>query len=229
MPCDGTFPTGTAKWEKRNLATEVPCGIRTFASMRQVRVRLSARDDSQQRCLMLPTIMRPKPSSLPTHGCPVEGEEVFDPVAVEDCTGCGVCVDVCPARNKSKPNSKRSTCAQAPLREAEVKNWDYFLDIPELDRRTVSTDNLRGIQATRAVVRVLRACAGCGETPLHQTAYAIIRRPHGCVPTPRVAPRSMGATCRPLRHAKQGRARAGLVQLALRGQRRIRSWLPGEH
>lgn len=94
----------------------------------------------------------------------MEGEEVLDQVAVEDCTGCGVCVDVCPARNKSEAKLKAINM-RPPLRDAEVLNWDYFLNIPELDRRTVSTDNVRGMQALEPLFEFSGACAGCGETP----------------------------------------------------------------
>jgi pyruvate-ferredoxin/flavodoxin oxidoreductase len=95
-----------------------------------------------------------------------KGKKFSIQVAVEDCTGCGVCVDVCPARNKSEAKLKAINMRpQAPLRDAEVKNWDYFLNIPELDRRTVSTDNVRGMQALEPLFEFSGACAGCGETP----------------------------------------------------------------
>ena len=95
-----------------------------------------------------------------------KGRKFTIQVAVEDCTGCGVCVDVCPARNKSEAKLKAINMRpQAPLREAEAVNWDYFLGMPELDRRQVSTGNVRGMQALEPLFEFSGACAGCGETP----------------------------------------------------------------
>jgi pyruvate-ferredoxin/flavodoxin oxidoreductase len=87
-------------------------------------------------------------------------------VAVEDCTGCAVCVDVCPARNKSEAKLKAINMRpQAPLRDAEVKNWDFFLELPELDRRKVPVDNVRSMQSLEPLFEFSGACSGCGETP----------------------------------------------------------------
>ena len=167
MPCDGTFPTGTAKWEKRNLATEVPvwdpqvciqCGKCVFVCPHAT-IRSKVFDASHNHA---PEAFKSAAARLPEW----KGKKFSIQVAVEDCTGCGVCVDVCPARNKSETRLKAINMRpQAPLRDAEVKNWDYFLTIPELDRRTVSTDTLRGMQALEPLFEFSGACAGCGETP----------------------------------------------------------------
>jgi pyruvate-ferredoxin/flavodoxin oxidoreductase len=87
-------------------------------------------------------------------------------VAVEDCTGCGICVDVCPARNKSEARLKAINMRpQKPLRETEQQNWVFFLSIPELDRRQVSLEHIRAQQVQQPLFEFSGACAGCGETP----------------------------------------------------------------
>ena len=87
-------------------------------------------------------------------------------VAVEDCTGCGICVDVCPARNKSEARLKAINMQpQLPLRETERANWNFFLSIPEMDRRQISTDHVRKMQVQQPLFEFSGACAGCGETP----------------------------------------------------------------
>ncbi len=167
MPCDGTFPTNTARWEKRNLATEVPvwdpqvciqCGKCVFVCPHAT-IRSKVYEPTQNG---RPETFKSAEARLPEW----KGKKFTIQVAVEDCTGCGVCVDVCPARNKSEAKLKAINMRpQPPLREAEAKNWDYFLSIPELDRRTVSTDNVRGMQALLPLFEFSGACAGCGETP----------------------------------------------------------------
>jgi len=167
MPCDGTFPTATAKWEKRNLATEVPvwdpnvciqCGKCVFVCPHTT-IRSKVYDGAGKP---VPETFKSADARLPEW----KGMKYTIQVAVEDCTGCGVCVDVCPARNKSEAKLKAINMRpQAPLRAAEVKNWDYFLTIPELDRRHVSTDNVRGMQTLEPLFEFSGACAGCGETP----------------------------------------------------------------
>ena len=87
-------------------------------------------------------------------------------VAVEDCTGCGICVDVCPARNKSEARLKAINMRpQPPLRQTERENWGFFLSIPELDRRQVSLEHIRAQQVQQPLFEFSGACAGCGETP----------------------------------------------------------------
>src|SRR5208282_5862603 len=87
-------------------------------------------------------------------------------VAPEDCTGCALCVDVCPARNKSEARLKAINMAsQPPLREAEVNNWDFFLAIPELDRRKIKVGSIPQQQLQQPLFEFSGACAGCGETP----------------------------------------------------------------
>ena len=87
-------------------------------------------------------------------------------VAPEDCTGCGVCVDICPAKNKSQTRLKAiNMTPQSPLREQERKNWDFYLTIPEMDRRLIKISNIRQQQLQEPLFEFSGACAGCGETP----------------------------------------------------------------
>src|SRR6202158_2956008 len=87
-------------------------------------------------------------------------------VAPEDCTGCGVCVDICPAKNKREPRMKAiNMVPQPPLREPERDNWDFFLKIPELDRRKIKITNIRQQQIQDTPIEFSGACSGCGETP----------------------------------------------------------------
>ena len=87
-------------------------------------------------------------------------------VSVEDCTGCGICVDVCPARNKSEARLKAINMQpQLPLRDAERENWNFFLSIPERDRAQISNSSVREMQVQQPLFEFSGACAGCGETP----------------------------------------------------------------
>ena len=87
-------------------------------------------------------------------------------VAAEDCTGCGLCVDVCPAKNKTQTKLKAINMApQAPLRDAERENWDFFLNLPEMDRRKLKVGSIPQQQMQQPLFEFSGACAGCGETP----------------------------------------------------------------
>jgi pyruvate-ferredoxin/flavodoxin oxidoreductase len=87
-------------------------------------------------------------------------------VAPEDCTGCGICVDICPAKNKSETRLKAiNMVAQQPLRAPEKENWEFFLGVPELDRRLIKVNNIRQQQIQEPLFEFSSACAGCGETP----------------------------------------------------------------
>ena len=103
--------------------------------------------------------------SVDYKGADFKGQKFTIQVAPEDCTGCGICVSVCPAKDKAEPTRKAINMApQLPLREAEVKNFDFFLNLPEVDRTTVKLD-LKGTQFLEPLFEYSGACAGCGETP----------------------------------------------------------------
>jgi len=168
MPVDGTFPTGTARWEKRNLAAEIPvwdptvciqCGKCVFVCPHAViRSKVYKSPESNG----VPKTFKSTAARAPEW----KGLQYSLQVAPEDCTGCGLCVDVCPARNKSEARYKAIVMhPQPPLRESERENWNYFLKLPEADRRTVSTTTVRGMQTLEPLFEFSGACAGCGETP----------------------------------------------------------------
>jgi pyruvate-ferredoxin/flavodoxin oxidoreductase len=168
LPNDGTYPTGTTQFEKRNLASEVPvwdpavciqCGRCVMACPHAV-IRSKAYDA---------TVLHSAPLSFQAteaRSPEWKGLKYTLQVAVEDCTGCGICVDVCPARHKSEARLKAINMhSQLPLRETERANWNFFLSIPEMDRRRVSTDHVRKMQVQQPLFEFSGACAGCGETP----------------------------------------------------------------
>jgi pyruvate-ferredoxin/flavodoxin oxidoreductase len=168
LPDDGTYPTGTTQFEKRNLASEVPvwdpqvciqCGRCVFVCPHAV-IRSKAYDAA---------VLHGAPSSFKSAEARLsewKGLKYTLQVAVEDCTGCGICVDVCPARNKSEARLKAINMQQQlPLRESERANWNFFLSISEMDRRQISTDHVRKMQVQQPLFEFSGACAGCGETP----------------------------------------------------------------
>jgi pyruvate-ferredoxin/flavodoxin oxidoreductase len=166
--CDGTFPTGTAKWEKRNLALEIPawdskiciqCGKCAMVCPHAV-IRIKVYDSKE---------LEGAPSTF--KACDARDKEWADmkytiQVAPEDCTGCGVCVDVCPVKNKSEVRLKAiNMVPQPPLRAPESLNWDFFLKLPELDRRKIKAGTIRQQQVQEPLFEFSGACSGCGETP----------------------------------------------------------------
>lgn len=168
LPVDGTYPTGSAKWEKRNLATEIPvwepdiciqCGKCVMVCPHAV-IRSKAYP-SQHLNSAPPTFKSADPRDKQWSDLKYTIQ-----VAPEDCTGCSICVDVCPARSKSRARLKAINMQpQRPLRELERANWDYFLSLPELDRSTVNTTSIHQQQCQEPLFEFSGACAGCGETP----------------------------------------------------------------
>jgi pyruvate-ferredoxin/flavodoxin oxidoreductase len=169
FPADGTYPTATAQWEKRNVAPEVPvwepdlcieCGKCVFVCPHAA-IRAKVFDpgnlaDAPQEFKHLPAKFKELPDKLYTIQ-----------VAVEDCTGCRLCVEVCPVKDKSKPSRKSLNMqAQLPLRERERVNWDYFLRLPDVQKNgAVKFDNVKSTQLLQPLFEFSGACAGCGETP----------------------------------------------------------------
>src|SRR6266480_2597289 len=168
LPPDGTFPTGTAKWEKRNIAQEIPvwdeqlciqCGKCVLVCPHAV-IRAKVYDSS---------LLANAPQSFKT--TKPRWREFQDlrytlQVSPEDCTGCVLCVEICPAKSKSEAKHKAINMApQAPLREPESKNWQFFLSIPEFDRSRLSHSQVKDVQLLEPLMEFSGACAGCGETP----------------------------------------------------------------
>jgi pyruvate-ferredoxin/flavodoxin oxidoreductase len=167
IPAGGTFPTGTAQWEKRNIAQFIPvwdkdlciqCGKCVMVCPHAV---IRAKVYSADQAANAPATFqwaKPKWKGM-------ESDRYTLQVAPEDCTGCAVCVDVCPVKSKSDASKKAiNMTAQAPLRESERENWDFFLELPEVDRSKLSHSQVKDVQLLQPLFEFSGACAGCGET-----------------------------------------------------------------
>ncbi len=168
FPADGTYPSGTTQWEKRNLALEIPvweedlciqCGKCALVCPHAV-IRQKVYD---------PALLENAPETF--KNIDAKFKELPDTkytiqVAPEDCTGCQLCVEVCPAKDKTNPERKALNMApQPPIRESEKENWDFFLTIPEVDRTKINLGSIKNSQLLQPLFEFSGACAGCGETP----------------------------------------------------------------
>ncbi|MEE8348722.1 MAG: pyruvate:ferredoxin (flavodoxin) oxidoreductase [Acidobacteriota bacterium] len=168
LPVDGTYPVGTTRWEKRNIAQEIPvwdpevciqCGKCTLVCPHAV-IRIKVYDP--QSLNGTPTTFK----SIPARDQEWKKLNYTIQVAPEDCTGCAICVDVCPAKNKTEPRFKAlNMLPQGPLRSSERENWEFFTTLPDIDRGQVRRTLVRQCQALEPLFEFSGACAGCGETP----------------------------------------------------------------
>jgi pyruvate-ferredoxin/flavodoxin oxidoreductase len=168
LPVDGTFPTGTARWEKRALAQEIPiwdpsicidCGKCAIVCPHAA-IRMKVYD---------PQVLTAAPDGFLAKGYgarELRGHKLTVQVAPDDCTGCGICVDVCPAHSKEEVRH-RSINMEPALghRDTERARWEFFEQIPEVDRSVVRADTVKGSQLLQPLFEFSGACAGCGETP----------------------------------------------------------------
>ena len=169
FPADGTYPLATAQWEKRNIAQEVPvwepdlcieCGkcvlVCPHATIRAKVCTESDLANAPQGFKTMPAKFRELPNQLYTIQ-----------VAVEDCTGCQLCVEICPAKDKTNPSRKSLNMhPQLPLRDSERVNWDYFLTLPEIKRNgDLGFTSVKNVQLLQPLFEFSGACSGCGETP----------------------------------------------------------------
>jgi pyruvate-ferredoxin/flavodoxin oxidoreductase len=167
LPNDGTYPSATTQYEKRNLSQEIPvwetdlciqCGKCIFVCPHAV-----IREKVYDKALLKDSPKTFKHMEASWKEFPDMAYTIQ--VAVEDCTGCSLCVDACPKVDKENPNRKAiNMTPQPPLRELERENWTFFLSLPDVDR-TVITMNLKNSQLLRPLFEFSGACAGCGETP----------------------------------------------------------------
>ncbi len=168
LPCDGTWPVGTSRWEKRNIAAEVPvwesdlcvqCGKCVMVCPHAV---IRAKVADPQAFAAAPDGFR----TAPARDHAFDGQTFTIQVAAEDCTGCSLCVEVCPARDRSEPKRKAINMApQRPLREQARANWDFFLQLPEAPRGGLNLHKIGQQQLQQPLFEFSGACAGCGETP----------------------------------------------------------------
>ncbi len=192
LPDDGTWPTGTTKWEKRNIAEEIPvwdsdtctqCGECSMACPHGV-IRMTVYNPGQLKDAP-PTF-----KSVDAKGKEFEGLKFTLQVSSLDCTGCGVCVATCPSHKKvdgQKTERKAINMApQLPLRDQEAKNFEFFLSLPEVDPKYIKRNTIKGSQLIAPMFEFSGACAGCGETPyvkLMSQLYgdrAVIANATGC-------------------------------------------------
>ncbi|MBF7729402.1 pyruvate:ferredoxin (flavodoxin) oxidoreductase [Pseudomonas sp. N040] len=169
FPADGSWPTGTARYEKRNLALQIPvletdlctqCGKCVFVCPHSaIRAKLFPAELAAQAPASFKS-MTPRSKDYP------DGLLMSYQVAPEDCTGCTLCVDVCPIRDKSNVSRKALNMAdQPPLRAEEAANWAFFLDLPDYDRRLLKASTIPGSMLLEPLFEFSGACVGCGETP----------------------------------------------------------------
>ena len=168
MPVDGTFPTGTTQWEKRNIALEIPVWDPNICIQ-------------CNKCAMVcpHAVIRPKVyepgllagapatfKSTPAKFKELPGMMYTIQVAPEDCTGCALCVEACPAKDKTQAGRKAINMApQPPIRETERENWEFFLTLPDGDPTVTAPTNVKNSQLLQPLFEFSGACAGCGETP----------------------------------------------------------------
>ncbi|MBI3934053.1 MAG: 4Fe-4S binding protein, partial [Acidobacteria bacterium] len=168
FPPDGTFPTATAQWEKRNIALEIPVWDEDLCIQCGKCVLVCPHSVIRAK-VYSPDSLATQPAGFKSTRAQWKGLEHLRyslQVAPEDCTGCGVCVQVCPAKSKSEVKHKAINMQpQAPLREQEDVNWNYFLGLPEADRNSMNLSHVKDVQLLQPLFEFSGACAGCGETP----------------------------------------------------------------
>ena len=165
---DGCFPTDTTRYEKRDLALEIPqwdpatciqC-LKCATICPHAVIRGKIYDPAELK--NAPATFKSVDSKVPEF----KGSKFTLQVSVHDCTGCGLCVEVCPAKSKTVEGAKAiNMVPQVPLRESEGANWDFFMSLPDTDRTKIKPTMLRQMQTMRPLFEFSGACAGCGETP----------------------------------------------------------------
>jgi len=167
FPVDGTWPTATAQWEKRNIAQDIPvwdaaiCIQCNKCAMVCPHAAIRAKVYESDLLKTAPGTYK----SMDYKGNEFKGLKYTIQIAPEDCTGCTLCAVVCPAKDKSNPKHKSLDMhPQRPLRDAERENYAFFLDLPEVDRTKVKQD-VKGVQFLEPLFEYSGACVGCGETP----------------------------------------------------------------
>lgn len=167
LPVDGTWPTGTSKFEKRGIADKIPiwdpslcidCGkCAVVCPHTAIRIKIMPTESLEAAPQTL--------QSKKYNDRALKDHKLIVQVAPDDCTGCGVCVDVCPARSKTEVKHKSINMENRREHlEVERNNFDFFLDIPEVDRSAVRMDQVKGVSQLQPLFEYSLACSGCGET-----------------------------------------------------------------
>jgi pyruvate-ferredoxin/flavodoxin oxidoreductase len=168
LPIDGTYPAATTQWEKRNIAMEIPVWEPDIC-IQCAKCALACPHAAIRFKIYDAEVLDNAPEtfkSAKARGKEFAGMMATIQTAPEDCTGCGLCVQACPAKDKAEPKRKAINMApQIPIRLQERENYEFFLDIPEYDRTKVKTNTVKGSQLLRPLFEYSGACAGCGETP----------------------------------------------------------------
>ncbi|TAL58759.1 MAG: pyruvate:ferredoxin (flavodoxin) oxidoreductase, partial [Bacteroidetes bacterium] len=170
FPVDGTYPVATTRWEKRNIADTVPvwdselcsqCG-KCFLICPHAAIRCKVYE--KENLTVAPSTFK---YTTPIGKEFAKEKEAYTlQVAVEDCTGCNLCVEYCPIESKTQPGRKAINMQpQIPIKETEIKNWGFFLSLPEIDRSRVNKNTVKGTQLLQPLFEFSGACSGCGETP----------------------------------------------------------------
>ncbi len=167
FPVDGSWPMGTTQWEKRNIAIEIPVWDENLC-IQCNKCAMVCPHAAIRSKVYDPAGLEHAPEtfkSVDFKGKDFAGWKFTIQVAPEDCTGCTLCAKVCPAKDKSNPKHKALDMhPQMPLREAEEENFEFFLDLPEVDRTKLKLD-VKGVQFMKPLFEFSGACEGCGETP----------------------------------------------------------------
>ena len=167
FPPDGVWPTATSRWEKRDIALNIPVWDATLC-IQCNKCALACPHAAIRAKVYEPELLQGAPATFKSalyKATDFKGQAYSLQVAPEDCTGCSLCVAVCPAKDKSNPRHRAiDMMPQARLREAERANFKFFLDLPEVDRAKVRID-VKGSQFLQPLFEFSGACAGCGETP----------------------------------------------------------------
>jgi pyruvate-ferredoxin/flavodoxin oxidoreductase len=170
FPVDGTFPSSTSQWEKRNIALEIPVWDSDICIQCNKCVLVCPHATIRAKIFDEKLLDGNTPSTF--KHMKFKGKEFGEglaytiQIAPEDCTGCGICIEICPAKNKKETRLKALNMAeQIPLRETESVNYDFFLNLPEFDRTKLNFSSVKESQFLQPLFEYSGACAGCGETP----------------------------------------------------------------
>ena len=168
LPSDGTYPSGTAQWEKRNIALEMPVWDPDLCIQCGKCVMVCPHAVIREK-VYEPAALEGAPHTFTSKAAQFKefpGMRYTLQVSPEDCTGCSLCVEACPVKDKRQVGHKAINMAeQPPIREREKANWEFFLTLPEVDRTSLNLAAIKDTQLLQPLFEFSGACSGCGETP----------------------------------------------------------------